>query len=143
MDIIEKNKVEKDKLDIDKLTNRFFDLFTNIDASIPNVKDIENIFIEKGILISNTTGKPFVYGLQDFIDPREKMLTDGTLIDFSENEISHKTEVFGNIAQRFCSYEKSGKFNGKYFKSKGMKTIQFIKIDTEWKMTSVAWSDIE
>ena len=71
------------------------------------------------------------------------MLNDGTLTDFSENEISHKTEVFRNIAQRFCLYEKSGKLYGKFFKSEGMKTIQYIKIDTEWKMTSVAWSDIE
>ena len=138
-----KNNVEKDKLDIDNLTERFFDLFTNINGKIPKVKDIKNIFIEEGIIISNSTGKPIVYALQDFIEPREKMLSDGTLTDFSENEISNKTKVFENIAQRFCHYKKSGKLNGESFESEGMKTIQFIKIGAEWKMTCVAWSDKE
>lgn len=138
-----KNNTEKDQLEIDILTNRFFDLFTNKKGRVPNVKDIENIFIKEGIIISNTTGEPLVYDLQDFIKPREKMLIDGTLTEFSEHEISHTTEVFKNIAQRFCLYEKSGKRNGKFFKSEGMKTIQFIKVDTEWKMASVAWSDQE
>jgi hypothetical protein len=138
-----KKNIEKDKLDIDNLTKQFFDLFTNINGRIPKVKDIKNIFIEEGIIISNTTGKPIVYGLQDFIEPREKMLSDGTLTDFSENEISYKTEVFENIAQRFCLYKKSGKLNGEPFESEGMKTIQFVKIDAQWKMASVAWSDKE
>jgi len=138
-----KNNIEKDKLDIDKLTNRFFDLFTNLDGKAPKVKDIYNIFIEDGLIISNTTGKPIVYDLQDFIEPREKMLRDGTLTEFQENEVSHKTEVFKNIAQRFSLYRKSGKLNGKFFESEGMKTIQFVKIDDKWKMASIAWSDSE
>jgi hypothetical protein len=141
MNMTAKNNVEKDKLDIDKLTNRFFDLFTNKDGKTPKVKDIKNIFIEEGLIISNTSGKPIVYSLQEFIETREIKLSDGTLTDFSENEVSHKTEVFDNMAQRFCLYEKSGKLNGKSFKSEGMKTIQFIKIDAEWRMACVAWSD--
>jgi hypothetical protein len=138
-----KNNIEKDKLDIDKLTNRFFDLFTNLDGRTPKVKDIYTIFIEDGLIISNTTGKPIVYGLQDFIEPREKMLSDGTLTEFQEYEVSRKTEVFKNIAQRFSLYRKSGKLNGKFFESEGMKTIQFVKIDDKWKMASIAWSDSE
>ena len=143
MNITKKSNVDKDKLCIDELTNRFFDLFNNTDGKTPKVKDIKSIFIEQGMIISNTTGKPMVYGLKDFIEPRQKMLSDGTLKDFSENEVSHKTEVFENIAHRFCFYEKSGKLNGNPFKSEGMKTLQFVKINGEWKMTSVAWSDKE
>lgn len=136
-----KNNIEKDKIDIDKLTNQFFDIFTNIDGRVPKVKDIKNIFIKEGLIIKNTPKKHFVFGLQEFIEPRERMLSDGTLTDFSESEISHNTEIFENIAQRFSLYVKSGILNGEYFESKGMKTIQFIKINNEWKMTSVVWSD--
>ena len=137
------NNIEKDKFEIDKLTYQFFDLFTNLDGRIPKVKNIKNIFIKEGIIISNTTGKPFVYGLRDFIEPREEMLTNGTLTDFSEREVSNKTQIFKNIAQRLSHYEKSGKLNGKYFKSEGVKTIQFIRVDEKWKISSVAWSDKE
>ena len=140
--IVTKN-LEKDELALDKLTNRFFDLFTNTDGVIPKVKDIKNIFIEEGIIINNTSGKPIVYGLQDFIKPREEILNNGTLTDFSEYELSHETKIFQNIAQRFCSYKKSGKLNGNYFEGVGSKVIQFIKVDSEWKMTSVTWSDLE
>ncbi len=140
---IEKNFVEKDKLDIDKLTNRFFDLFTNKEDRIPNVADIKKLFIKEGVIINNTSGQPLVYGLQDFIAPREKILKDGTLMEFSEYETSHKTDVFQNIAQRFCRYKKSGILNGEFFESEGMKAIQFIKIDTQWKMVSVIWSDTD
>ena len=126
---------------IDQLTTLFFDLFTNKNDRKPKVKDIKKIFINEGIIINNTTGQPLIYSLQDFITPREKMLIDGTLTDFAENEIVNKTDIFENIAQRFCTYQKSGKLNGKYFRAEGTKIIQFIKIDTEWKMASIVWSD--
>jgi len=124
-----------------KLISRFFDLFTNKDGRVPNVKEIKSIFIPKGILISNTKDPAALYALDDFIRQREEMLTNGTLTNFCEREISHSTELFGNIAQRFSLYEKSGELNGEYFETKGMKTIQFIKVNGKWKMSSVAWCD--
>jgi len=132
---------EKDRLAIDVLTSRFFELFTNKDGKVQNVKDIKSIFIPKGILISNTDDSPVDYDLDGFIKPREEMLTNGTLTNFCEREISHSTEIFGNIAQRFSLYEKSGELNGEHFETKGMKTIQFVKVNGKWKMSSVAWCD--
>jgi RimJ/RimL family protein N-acetyltransferase len=131
----------QDRLEIDALTVRFFDLFTNKDGRVPNVKDIKNIFIPKGILISNTDDTRVDYDLDGFIRPREEMLTNGTLTNFCEMEISHSTELFGNIAQRFSLYEKTGELNGERFETKGMKTIQFVKVDGKWKISSVAWCD--
>ncbi len=98
----------QDRLEIGALTARFFELFTNKDGKVPNLKDIKSIFIPNGILISNTEHTPIIYDIDGFIKPREKMLTDGTLTNFCEREISHSTEIFGNIAQRFSLYEKSG-----------------------------------
>lgn len=133
--------VINDRTEIDKLTNRFYGLFTNTNGKTPNVNDIKDIFISKGTLINNTGDAPEVFDLKKFIEPRQKMLTNGTLTNFIEREIFAKTEVFENIAQRFSLYEKSGKLNGEYFETKGMKTIQLIKVNKEWKISSVAWSD--
>ncbi|MEJ2193633.1 MAG: GNAT family protein, partial [Ignavibacteriaceae bacterium] len=133
--------VMNDKTEIDKLTTRFYSLFTNTNGVTPNVEDIKDIFISKGTLINNTGDTPEVFNLKEFIEPRQKILTDGTLTNFIEKEIIDKTEIFGNIAQRFSLYEKSGKLNGENFETKGMKTIQFVKINKEWKMSSVAWCD--
>ena len=131
----------QDRIEIDTLTARFFNLFTNKDGRVPNVKDIKSIFIPKGILINNTEETPGIYDLDGFIKPREEMLTNGTLTNFCEREISHSTELFGNIAQRFSLYEKTGELNGEHFETKGMKTIQFVKVKGGWKMSSVTWCD--
>ncbi|MBG6129758.1 RimJ/RimL family protein N-acetyltransferase [Aquimarina sp. EL_43] len=131
----------KEENELNKLTTRFFSLFTNAEGKTPNVEEIENIFISNGIIINNTHGVPEIYDLNEFISPRKKMLSDGTLTDFRESEILHRTEIYGNVAQRFSFYKKSGKLNGVYFESRGMKTIQFIKKGLDWKMSSVAWSD--
>ncbi|MDY8138544.1 GNAT family N-acetyltransferase [Aquimarina sp. 2201CG5-10] len=132
---------KKDKEEIDLLSTSFFDLFTNANGAAPNLKNIKDLFISNGMIIKNTEGNPEIYNLEEFITPREKILNDGTLIDFKESEISHTTEIFQNIAHRFSLYKKSGKLNGVDFESKGVKTIQFIKVDNTWKITSVAWSD--
>lgn len=132
---------ENDQQEIDNLTTAFFDLFTNANGKIPNLDKIKDLYILDGMIISNTNGNPEIYKLEEFIAPRKKILTNGVLTDFTEREISHRTEIFGNVAHRFSLYEKSGKLNGIDFESKGIKTIQFIKINDEWKMSSIAWSD--
>ena len=132
---------KRDRKEIDRLTTKFYGLFTNTNDLIANVKGIEDIFIANGTLINNSEKIPAVYDLTKFIEPREKILTDGTLTNFIEREIFEKTEIFENIAQRFSLYEKSGNLNGEIFETKGMKTIQFVKINKEWKMSSLAWCD--
>lgn len=131
----------KDQQDIDTLTTQFFSLFTNKDGALPNVNAIKDIFIPEGIITNNAGENTVINDLDSFISPRKKILTDGTLTEFHEREVTQKTNIFGNIAQRFCLYEKSGKIDGKYFETKGMKTIQFVKVKNDWKMSSVAWSD--
>lgn len=130
-----------DKKAIDLTTKKFFEAFTNVRGQKPKVADIKKLFIPMGILINSTNGTPEIYSLDSFIAPREKMLTDEILTEFSEREVSDTTNIFGNIAQRFSLYEKSGNLNGEYFETKGMKTMQFIKANKNWKFTSVAWSD--
>lgn len=132
---------KNDQVELDSLTANFFDLFTNKNGKKPKVQTIKDIFIQEGIIISNNAPSPEIYNLDEFIKPREEMLTNGALTDFSESEISHETKIYKNVAQRFCLYEKSGKLNDNYFSTKGMKTIQFIKVNGNWKMSSVAWSD--
>lgn len=132
---------EDDLLEIDRVTTQFFSVFTNTNGRIPNVKDLKNIFIPQGIILNNTSDTPEIFGLADFISSREKILNEGKLTDFSEREVSQRTNIFGTIAQRSCSYQKSGYLKKEHFEIEGTKTMQFIKIDNVWKMSYVAWSD--
>ncbi len=137
------NKInpKKDEQEINKITNQFFDLFTNTNNRTPNIWKLKDFFLPDGTIINNTTGEPAIYDLEEFIKPREKILTDGTLINFIEQETSHKTEIHGNIAQRTCHYKKSGNLNGVPFKGEGIKLMQFIKIKNKWFLSAVTWSD--
>ena len=87
-------KVQEEEQQIDLLTTQFFDLFTNTNGRIPTVQNIKTLFLPDGILINNTTGTPAVYDLEGFIQPREEILTNGTLTAFTEQETAHTTTIF-------------------------------------------------
>lgn len=136
-----KEEQETTKSILDELTRIFYNLFTNKDGKKPNVEGIHQLFIPEGLIIKNSGSAPEIYTLQQFIEPRIKLLTGGSLINFSEKEVTERTEIFGNIAHRFSTYHKSGVLAGKKFETTGMKTIQFIKTTAGWKISSLAWDD--
>lgn len=61
--------------------------------------------------------------------------------DFSESETSERTQIFGNIAQRVSTYQKSGSLDGVAFTTRGVKTFQFLRTRTGWRILSVSWDD--
>ncbi|MEU2066118.1 GNAT family N-acetyltransferase [Streptomyces anulatus] len=129
------------KAELDQLTRAFLGAFTNTGGTRPNVGAIREVFIPQGRIISNVGDELVIYDLDAFITPRERMLTDGTLIEFSEWEVAERTEIFGSIAHRFSQYRKSGFLNGAWFEGSGRKTTQFVRTPTGWKMSSMAWDD--
>ena len=54
---------KKDEKAIDKITNQFFDLFTNINNRKPTIRKIYELFLPNGLLINNTTSEPQIYNL--------------------------------------------------------------------------------
>lgn len=129
------------KKQIDQITTAFFRAFTNKGGRTPEVAVMHQLFIPEGRVISNTGAAPVIYNLQQFVEPREKLLTDGSLTDFEEEELSERTEIFGNIAHRFSLYRKTGVLDGKAFETKGMKAMQFLNTPEGWKLSFVAWDD--
>ena len=129
------------KLIIDELTSKFLGLFSVKVGSKADLSMIYQLFIPEGLIIKNVSSTPEIYNLQQFIEPREKMFNEGVLVDFKEEELSEKTEIFGNIAHRFSLYRKSGVMSDKAFETRGMKSIQFVKTPEGWKMCSLAWDD--
>jgi RimJ/RimL family protein N-acetyltransferase len=129
------------KAELDDLMATFLGAFANPGGTRPNVEAIEEVFIPDGMIISNVGATPVIYGLRQFVEPREKILTDGTLTEFREWETSETTEIYGSIAHRFSAYRKSGYLNGEWFEGRGMKTTQFVRTPSGWKMSSLAWDD--
>jgi ribosomal-protein-serine acetyltransferase len=130
------------KAELDQLTRAFLGAFTNTGGSRPNIDVIREVFIPQGTIIKNVGAEPVIYDLDAFVAPREKILTDGTLTEFSEWEVAEHTEVFGSVAHRFSHYRKSGFLAGEWFEGSGHKTTQFVRTPGGWRMSSMAWDDV-
>ncbi|WP_406827117.1 GNAT family N-acetyltransferase [Pedobacter sp. KACC 23697] len=129
-----------DEIQIGKITRSFFRLFNNT-LNEPDFKTIYQLCAVSASIIRKSGAQADVYGLESFIEPRKKMLTDGTLQQFSEFETDAETRVIGNIAQRYSKYRKQGLLNGVYFEGRGHKFFHFMKEAGEWKIVQVIWED--
>ena len=133
--------MQSDKAAIDEITAKFFDAFTNHNGTVPNLECLHDLFAPQAVIVKNVNGSPIVCDVAGFIEPRRTILTDGTLVDFREEEVSEETRIFGTIAQRFCRYEKSWTAEGSKHEGAGVKSIQFIRTQRGWKICSLTWDD--
>ena len=73
-----------------------------------------------------------------FFDGRIKK---GTLKSFAEKEIGQTTEVYGNLAQVFSSYEKRVNLAEAGKPTRGINSLQLFFKDKRWWISSLAWQD--
>ncbi len=135
--------IEPDRITIDKLTKSFFGIFYTKEEHKPDWKLLDSLCLQEIRIIKKTGLRQEVYDLPHFIEPRKKILSDGTLTEFEEYEISHETKIVGNIAQRYSVFQKRGYLKGEAFKGTGHKFFQFIKTEKGWKISAVIWEDEE
>jgi hypothetical protein len=102
---------------------------------------LRRAFLPQAVIVRTGGGEPAVYDVDGFIAPRQAILTDGTLEEFREWELSGHTEVFGDIAHHFCSYAKEGFQAGAPLSGRGMKTMQLVRTSAGWRISGVAWDD--
>lgn len=129
------------KVELDRLTTEFFRAVSFEAGEVPPYESIGALFIESGLLIKNTAATPEISTVQQFIEPRQAMVQSGELTRFREVELSQTTEIFGNVAQRFSAYSKSGTMKGVPFEARGMISTQFINTPVGWRMSAMAWDD--
>ena len=129
-----------DTLRINEMSRSLFEIFNNRDGK-PNCNLLASLCIPEALLIKRTETEHIVYNLISCIESRQKILTNGTLIEFEEHEILGQNRILTNIAQRYSEYEKSGIIEGRKFRQKGHKFIQFVKTNEDWKICALIWED--
>ena len=135
------NGTPNDRAEIDNLVGRFFAAFTNKGDMVPNVESLAGLFIPAGIIVKAIGQEPEVYTVKSFIEPRARLISNGTLTDFHEEETAARTDILGNIAQRVSLYRKSGRMSGERLEGAGVKVIQLVRTGAGWRISSVAWDD--
>jgi hypothetical protein len=129
------------KAEIDELTRSFFGLFSNRGGVKADLGRIFDLFIPQGLIAKCGALDPEISTLQAFITPRQELLSNGSLTDFAEVEMSERTHIFGSMAQRLSTYEKSGSRDGIPFVSRGVKSFQFVRTVDGWRILSMVWDD--
>lgn len=128
------------KSELDAVTAEFFGAFDNRGGKAADVGRVRRLVLPGGVIVK--TGPEFtVCTVEEFIEPRLRLLTDGRLVEFSEWETSERTDVAGDIAARFGTYRKSGVLDGEPFEGGGTKTIQFVRTAEGWRISALAWYD--
>lgn len=132
---------EDDRAALAGIVRTFFAAFTSGPDCAVRLDALRAVFLPEAVIVRTCGGEPAVYGVEGFIAPRQQLLTGGSLVDFREWEVWGQTEVFGDIAQHFCSYAKAGVQDGIPFTGRGMKTLQFVRTPAGWRISAAAWDD--
>lgn len=130
-----------DHQSITVLVRAFFAVFDNRGRRRPRLGALHELCLPECVI---TKSEPFgvtVTGLEAFIAPRAELLSDGRLVEFFEEEVSGRTDLFGGVAQRISVYRKSGVLDGVAFRARGVKTLQFVRTADGWRISAVAWED--
>jgi SnoaL-like domain len=128
------------KTELDALTAEFFGAFDNRAGQPADVARIRSLMLPGAVIVK--TGPEFtVYTVEEFIEPRERLLAEGRLTDFAEWETSERTEIAGDIASRVGEYSKSGLLDGQPYEGTGVKTFQFVRTPQGWRIVAFSWWD--
>ena len=126
---------------IDKVTDKLYSCICFKEGTKPNLDKLKTLFIPDGKLINNNDKNPVIVSVDQFVKAVNQELSSGTLKSFYEAEISNRTEVFGKIAHRFSTYEAKFDLNASEPFCLGINSIQFIKINHSWLVSSMVWND--
>ena len=107
----------------------------------PDTGALRDVFIAGGRLINCDEDPPVVMTVEEFIAEMESQLAGGTVGEFLEREISHRTEFFGRVAQRFSTYEARFDWKAKEPFAVGINSIQLIETRGSWKVASLVWNN--
>jgi len=137
----QQNSTAADRAAIAAIVETFFAAFTSGPDSASRLDALRQAFLPEAVIVRTCGAEPAVYDVEGFIAPRQALLSGGSLVDFSEWQLSGHTELFGDIAQHFCSYAKQGVQDGTPFTGRGKKTLQFVRMPAGWRISAAAWDD--
>jgi hypothetical protein len=132
---------DTDRSELEAMVDAFFTAFTSGEGVAARLDVLRRLLIPQAVIVRTCGGEPAVYGVEDFIAPRQALLEGGTLVDFHEWALGGRTEIWGDIAHWWGSYAKEGVQDGVPFTGRGRKTIQFIRTTEGWRISAAAWDD--
>jgi hypothetical protein len=131
----------KDLEAIDLLTRNLYAAISFGAGGKPDLSGLRSLFLPPGNLINNNEENPLVWDLEAFVEIYRHQIATGAVASFAEEEITGRTEIFGNIAHRFSSYQARVQAGDSEAVILGINSIQFLKTGGVWRVVSIVWND--
>jgi hypothetical protein len=128
-------------IEIDFLTKDFYKAISFTNATPPDFTAVKILFYGTGILINNSLSKPIAFTAETFIEAMESQVADGSFEQFEQHELYSKSEIFGKVAHRVSIYEYNFADHQLTKLPRGINFMQFIQIEGNWRIVSMAWCD--
>jgi len=132
---------DPDVAEIDAVVRAFFAAFTSGPDSAARLDTLRSLFLPGAVIVSTCGREPALHTVEEFIAPREALLSGGTLEGFREWAEGGRTEVFGDVAHWFGAYAKEWAQDGQAFSGRGMKSMQLVRTSEGWRISAAAWDD--
>lgn len=132
---------EGDRAEIARLVDLFFDAFRTGADLDERMDALRTAMLDGAIIVQTCGAEPTAYDVEAFLAPRRTLLTEGRLTEFTEHATGGRIDVFGDIAQWFGGYAKSGVLDGAPYAGRGAKSIQLARTAAGWRISAVAWDD--
>jgi hypothetical protein len=132
--------VTHDQRQIEQVVGTFFAAFTSGPDLQERLEGLRELLLPEAVIV-RTCGAPVSYDVDGFIQPRRELLTSGRVTGFREWELEGSTEVYGDIAQHWCTYAKEWSEDGAQLTGAGAKAIQLVRTEDGWQISSLAWDD--
>lgn len=133
--------MSQDHAELGGLMQRFLRAVSFTPGTRPTYDDLPDLFTETGTLTRTSSGAPETATVGEFMATRWATVESGELTSFYEGEVSDITEVFGNVAHRFSTYEKRGTAKAGPIAALGAISTQFVRTATGWRISAMAWDD--
>ncbi|WP_344252649.1 DUF4440 domain-containing protein [Terrabacter carboxydivorans] len=130
-----------DRTAVQAVVDAFFSAFVSGPDCSERMDRLRGLLLPEAVVVRTCGLEPAVMTVEEFIAPREALLTGGSLTDFHEWALEGRIDVFGDIAHWFGSYAKAGTQTGEKFTGRGMKTIQLVRTAQGWRVSAAAWDD--
>jgi len=127
--------------EIESVVEGFFAAFRSGPEAAAAAAVLRDLLLPEAVVVRTCGLTPTVYDVEGFIAPRVELLSSGRLEDFREWPTQHRVDVFGDIAQVWCSYEKEWLEDGVRKDGRGMKSIQLVRTDHGWRIAAAVWDD--
>lgn len=131
--------LRSDSAAITFLIKKFYQTLSFDKTELNKYDSLNDFFVAYGLLISNVGKEPQFFAVKQYVESAKENFKKQEISSWNESEICAKTELFGKVAQRFSTYKIRLVSNGKESFRTGINTIQLIKQNNKWLITTVAW----